>query len=152
MFDPSKGGSSNLAQAFIGNKATQPTSAMPQISQPVRQPMPMIGSLGPVSPIPAPSQPTAPAGYTDLSGQRIHLPPGQRRREEMPMAQQEAIAAARAHGTPGQYAPGTYRTPMGGFTMMPQFGAGAAPVAPAQPSQAQLMARAINDAAMKRGR
>lgn len=44
---PGKGGSS-LAQAFLSNTATQPT-AVPAITQPVQQGLPSMGSLAPMT-------------------------------------------------------------------------------------------------------
>lgn len=131
MFEPSKGGSS-LAQSFLQNKATTPVQQLPTITQPSQRPLPQMpqksspmGSMAPAA------QQSGPLGLGGLGSDPTGI----------------FTQPVRVHNTPGLWT--RMQTPDGlqWFPYNPQ----PAPQQQAyQPSQSQLMARAINERAQKR--
>lgn len=147
MFGPSKGGT-NLAQSFMQNKATQPTQQLAEIKQPVAPSMPLPQQLR------RPQQALMPVmgsmapqlrdqgrvrlddnhlwingkihqNFDDGSGEGMAVTNPTMRQDGMEQARRQAAAMGLAlPGSPSAAAPQVY-----------------------QPSQAQLMARAINERA-----
>lgn len=164
---PGKGGNS-LAQAFLSNTATQPT-AVPTITQPVQQGLPSMGSLAPMTGAGGQQTGTTmglmPPGFEKMEGMGslwrapngwLYNPDNKGWIEPHTVynpnikTDQDLMMAFRQDGPPGdqQYAPDVRIWD----AIRSQFG-GQMPQAQAQPSgqmsQAQLLARAMNQAAMQ---
>lgn len=136
MIPTSKGGS-ELAQMMMQNRATQATGMLDTITQPYAEPLPTLGSLAPVTADASATETPKPAPRTDAEF-------GYKRFADLPLIDKQKYWNGAGGGTGGGAA---Y-----------QQSVRSAPTAAAQaaakvyqPSQAQLLAQAINERAKARG-